>query len=230
MSRSIIYYDDAGDQIADDVMVVKNYKGIGIGDSLFSDIHDDTKAAMDQVLDNTSGIPGYIVESYSCDFDRTDYPDKNLINAWKTWLKDNGYTERASHMVAHDQSSGAPGASGGDSPWTGFSFGHSRKRSSDANTTNTVLHEIGHQFIRHAEVDDLTDGDEHDLGKNIKYYDGQLSYLAESPLSTSCGTNGGDCSRHCDGGCDSNFCRDTWTEEWTSCSVTGFERTHSYYW
>lgn len=232
MSRSIIYYDKGGDNLSDDAIVVKNYRGVGIGDSLFATIHDDTTTAMDQVFNNTSTIPGYRVKSYACDFDRTNYPDKNLINAWKTWLNDQGFTERGAHMIAHDQSSDAPGASGGGSPWTGFSYGHAVKRSSDAAQVNTLLHELGHQFVKQSEVEDLIEGDEHDLGKNFKYYDGQLSYLALSPLGNSCGTNDGTCSRQCDGGCADSptICKDTWTEELTSCTVTGYERTHDYYW
>lgn len=235
MSRSILYYDDAGDQLADDIMYVRNYRGVGIGDSLFSTLHDGTKTAMDQVLNNTSTIPGYRVESYDCDFDYTDdeYSDENsLLDAWNTWLNDNGYTGRGSHMITHDHSPGHPGASAGGSPWTELSYGHATKRSSASAQTNTLLHELGHQFVRHSEVKDMTNGDEHDLGKNFEYYDGQLPYLALSPLGNSCGTNDGDCSRQCDGGCDDppTICKDTWTEELTSCTVTGYERTHDYYW
>lgn len=209
-----------------DIPKIKVYEGVDVSYSTADAVFDGFTFAYDTMWDYDK-IPGYEVIHYDSDFDRSDYPDLNAVQAVEEWLDENNYDSKGFHLGLHSGSSENPGASApaGKHGWNYKTWGQTNcNPDSDANITNTALHESFHKFIDSdlSSVQELTgDGDrdgEHTLGK--VYFRSLDDSWVETPL----GSPGASPYGTCDG---EDTKPDVYSRNQTKCTGDSIEYTYN---
>lgn len=148
---------------------------------------DAIETAFQQLLDHNR-IQGYTIYEYDLDFffnctegDGTGCRDGNLLKQLQCWRKKNDFTNPGAYLAVHkcdpdDYSSGGlVGASDNVNAWTDPSDCHATHHDSREvdDFEGTAIMEVFHSFVLHKadKVNDMTDGEEHDLGTQFQYSD-----------------------------------------------------------
>lgn len=146
---------------------------------------DAIESAFTQLLNNNR-IQGYSIYEYDLDFffncsegDGTGCRDGNLLQQLQCYRKKNGFTDPGAYLAVHkcdpnDYSSGGlVGASDNVNAWTDPSDCHATHHNNREvdDFKGTAIMEAFHSFILHrvGKVNNMTDGEEHDLGNQLQY-------------------------------------------------------------
>lgn len=200
---------------------IRLYKGVGCSSTKFDSVISSMDNSFNQAYSD-GYINGYEIMSYDCTFDRTNWPNKNMQEAFETWLQNHDYTKEGLHLVIHDQDSVAPAITKGGRAYDDFGWGHVSIASSNAATSDRAVHHALHGFVSKSEVGDLINDGIHDLGANkeYSYYGGYIYY--ETPFGDQNNVGEGNCSNA--GSTSSGY-----TDDLTECTKKGLSRTEANY-
>jgi len=212
---------EAQDSGKSDAVLIKLYQGVDVSDSTAESVWKRVSNSYENLYDNNK-IPGYYVRWFDSDFDRSDNPNKDAIDAVDEWLDENNYRSRGFHLGLHSGDHNNPGVASAGSAWTDHTYGHTYcGQNSNGNIANTAIHESFHKLIDTSlsSVQDMTgDGDRdgaHTLGKVWK----DENTYRETPLGSRGASPHGDCDGEKHG-------PDVYNDIGTSCEKDAIKYTH----